>query len=433
MRCRGQLFLHLAIAGVTAILLTSCRSGSVNEVTSTTVTRQPSQVQRSSDGILRIGVLVPLTDEQAPFGPPLVPVVEAFLRIMNSIGGFNDRDVEWVIRDEGPNPDTARKAAKQLITADQVDVVLGPFSSVNAPSVVPLFTAVGIGVCSPSVSTPVFDALSDDRLFIRTATLDSELVGNMVTLATGSGSPSISLAFPDDPYGRSLAQIVRKAVDEQGLSIISENAYPIAAPDYVEIATAMATDDSPVDLIITDPVDGLRFLNTVIAASDGSTVITNDTLIGSQVTFAPEERESPRPRVIAVAGDANNGSNELLNLIRLSDKTFDKEITQLPAFAVNTIDCLTLMWLAAVETETDDAQIFKDEFTSVANVGSSCLWLTDCRFAIQEKLNLDYQGISGLDLDDAGNAVGKPALFFEFNDDGRAQLVQGIPNVTLTS
>ena len=77
--------------------------------------------------------------------------------------------------------------------------------------------------------------------------------------------------------------------------------------------------------------------------------------------------------------------------------------------------------------------MFKDEIQRVANDGSICLWIADCKFSVDEKLNIDYQGIVGLTLDETGRALDRPTILFQFNDDGRAQLVQGIPNVTLTS
>jgi branched-chain amino acid transport system substrate-binding protein len=389
-------------------------------------------VERSSDGILRLGVLVPLTDEQAPFGPPLVPVLEAVVRIINSFGGYEGKDIELVVRDEGSNLNEAQRSTNTLIVTDQVDAVVGPFSSLNAPGVIPSLISAGVGVCSPTASSQLLDAIDDDGLFIRTATLDSVILENMVELAVQSGSEQVALAYPDDPYGRALARVLRNELNLRQLNVVSTIPYAIGAGDYQETAAQMAAGSSSVKIIIGEPIDGPRFLNAVVNASGKSVIITNDGLVNAEVIFDPEISPNLRPRVFGFVTNGNAGGNELLNVLRVTDREFPKDITLLPEFAVNTVDCLILFWLAALTAESDIAQDFKSEILRVANEGSSCLWIADCKSSVDEGLNIDFQGINGLTLDESGNAVDRSTLVLEFDADGRAQIVQGLPNVTLT-
>jgi branched-chain amino acid transport system substrate-binding protein len=379
-----------------------------------------------------LGLLVPLTDERAPFGPQLVPLVESVVRVLNSFGGYKDKEVELFVRDEGLTPDEAQQSTDALIETDKVDVVIGPFSSVNAPRVIPVLTTAGIGTCSPSVSSQLMDILDDDGLFIRTTTLDSAIIENMVDLAVQSGSEQVSIAYPDDPYGRTLVRKLQDVLDARQLEVVSAVAYQISAIDYQEAATLISSDGAQVELIIGDPIDGPRFLNAVVAVSQKSVIITNDTLVNTEVIFNSEVSVESRPRILSFTPNANLGSDELLNVLRLTDPNFDDAITQLPSFAVNTVDCIVLFWLAALTANSDDAQQFKGEILRVANEGSSCLWISDCKFSVDEELNIDYEGIAELTLDDSGNALNRPTVIFEFDVDGRAQVVQGAPNITLT-
>lgn len=423
--------LRLAIVCITALALTSCRSDSSDVVSPTTPAFTPTRVERSSDGILRLGLLVPLTDEQASFGPRLVPVLEAVVRVLNTFGGYDGKDIELVVRDEGSTPNEAQQSANTLITTDQVDAIVGPFSSVNAPSTVPNLISAGVGVCSPTASSQLLDAMDDDGLFIRTAALDSEILENMVELAVQSGSEQVSLAYPDDPYGRALVRVLRNELDIRELEVVSSIPYAIGAVDYQDTAAQMVAGNSLVNIIIGEPNDGPRFLNAVVNVSQKSVIITNDGLVNAEVIFDPEVSLDLRPRILGFVSDGSAGGNELMNVLRTA-KELPKDITLLPEFAVNTVDCLILFWLAALTAESDIAQDFKGEILRVANDGSSCLWIADCKFSIDEELNIDYQGIAGLTLDESGNAVGRATLVFEFDADGRAQIVQGLPNITLT-
>jgi hypothetical protein len=197
-------------------------------------------------------------------------------------------------------------------------------------------------------------------------------------------------------------------------------------------------------LIIADQIAGPLFLNAVVGTSQQSVIITNDAVINTEVTYAADLEEKLRPQIFGLIAETSVGNGQLLNLLRFGGSGLSAEITQLPAFSVNTVDCLLLMWMAALATNSDDARTFKNEFLRIANDGAPCLWIPDCRSAIDEKLNVDFVGIANLDLDQDGNAIvvnittagpttGRRLLIYEFGPDGRARLSPGLPNITLSN
>lgn len=431
MSARQKVLFWSVLISSMALVAASCSTSSPEVVSPTSAPSTPPQVERSTDGILRLGLLVPLSDEQAPFGPQLEALVRGVVQVINDFDGFGDQEVELVVRNEGTAPKTARQAAMDLIATDRVDAVIGPFSSVNAPSVIPVLVSAGIGVCSPSVSSQLLDVLDDNGLFFRTTAVDSAIVKNMVDLAVQTGSERVSIAYPDDPFGRTLAREMRSFLDERELEVISTVAYQASADDYRDEATRMTSDGASVELIIGDPIDGPRFLNAVVAGSANSIIIVNDVLIDAKVIFDSSAVEQ-RPQIFGFTPDVNDGSAELRNVLRTTNANLDDAVTSLPAFSVNTVDCMMLLWLAALAVESDDALVFKSEILRVANDGSSCLWIADCKFSVNEKLNIDYQGISGLKMDEFGSAVDRPTITFEFDTEGRAQPFQGTLNITLS-
>lgn len=433
MSARQKVLFWSVLISSMALVAASCSTSSPEVVSPTSPPSTPPQVERSTDGILRLGLLVPLSDEQAPFGPQLEALVRSVVQVINDFDGFGDQEVELVVRNEGTAPETARQAAMDLIATDRVDAVIGPFSSVNAPSVIPSLVSAGIGVCSPSVSSQLLDVIDDNELFFRTTAVDSAIVKNMVDLAVQTGSERVSIAYPDDPFGRTLAREMRRVLDDRELEVVSTVAYQASADDYRDEATRMNSDGASVELIIGDPIDGPRFLNAVVAGSANSIIIVNDALIDAKVIFDTAVAIEQRPQIFGFTPDVNDGTAELLNVLRITNPNFDDAVPSLPAFSVNTVDCMMLLWLAALAVESDDALVFKGEILRVANDGSSCLWIADCKFSVNEKLNIDYQGISGLKMDDSGSAVDRPTITFEFDTEGRAQPFQGTPNITLSS
>lgn len=427
--------LSIAVLTILALAPVACSDDNDQTATpasdSTVRTDQTSPPSHSADGTLKLGLLVPESDPNASFGTQLVPLVEAMVRIMNSFGGFNDRPLQLVVRDEGPTPESARRSAEQLANDDGVDMVIGPYSTINAPVVLPTFFSAGIGVCSPSVSSPVLDALEDTDLLLRTGVQDTAVISNMVELAVQSGSEVVSVAYPDDPYGRALVRLLHSDLRSRDIAITSDVSYTPGSLDFGGVATTVAGDTAPVELIIANPTDGPGILNAVVAVSQDSVIITNDLVTSASVEFPAGLSEDLLPRVFGFAPDVTAGGEELLNVIRVTDPEFPETINELPPFAVSTVDCLLLTWLSALDAKSDSAESFKDSFLRVANDGASCLWVSDCKLAVDEKVNFNYEGISGLNLDAQGTPVGRNLLLFQYDSSGRPQVTQGIANVTL--
>jgi branched-chain amino acid transport system substrate-binding protein len=430
---RSRSVSRLALTGVFALALVSCSSGTSDEnsTSSTVSTPKPSATSRQADGTLRIGFLSPLSDPAAPFGAQLAPIFESIIEIINAFGGFNGRNVEAVIRDEGTSTERARQAVTQLITEDGVDVVVGPFSSINALSVIPALVSAGVGVCSPTVASQVLDYIDDDGLFIRTATQDIEIINDMVDLAVQSGSEKVSLAFPDDLYGRNLARTLIDALKDRGLAVLTQIAYPLFEESYDNTISQLTSDGAVVDLLIGDPVSGPQVLNALVQASQETLIITNDTLVNTEVVFDPATPSTLRPQIYGSVPDTQIGEEQLKLIFGFSNNANLSSVDEIPTYTMNTLDCLTLIWLAARSADSDDAREFQKEFFEIANDGSRCNWLFDCDFLFGRDLNLDYEGVSSLTLDGLGNAINRGTLYFTFNAEGQSELVDGLPTFTL--
>lgn len=416
-------------------LLAGCSDGSPSGQTApsetSTVIDQPSSEAQPPDGVLKFGLLVPTSDPSATFGTSLVPVVQTMVNIINTFGGFNSRSLELVVKDEGTTPEAARTAVREFMDIDGVDAIIGPFSAIVAPAVIPAVVANGTGVCSPSVSSLNFTAFDDSGLLIRTGVQDTDIVNKMTELAVQSGSQLVSVAFPDDPYGRGLVRLLRQGLKERNVEVDSATAYDVETDDLSIAAKQINSDRAQVDLIITTPSTEAILLNQLVEISSDSVIIVNDVVIDATLTYSPEVPEESRPRIFGLSPNVNNGGKELLNLLQLTDPSFSEELSGPPSYAVYTVDCLLLMWLSALVAESDDARKFSTEYIEVANDGSPCLWISDCKLVIGDDFNIDYKGIADLILDDYGDAVNRNVLIYQFDADGRPQVVEGTADVSL--
>ena len=78
---------------------------------------------------IRIGSTLALTGPLAATAQIHRIVGEIYVEQLNKRGGLLGRQVEWVVKDDQSKPDLARTLYEQLITADKVDLLMGPYAT----------------------------------------------------------------------------------------------------------------------------------------------------------------------------------------------------------------------------------------------------------------------------------------------------------------
>jgi branched-chain amino acid transport system substrate-binding protein len=78
---------------------------------------------------IRIGVLYPLTGGAAAFGEPALLGHHMLVDEINAAGGINGRRIVSIVRDSRGNPADATAAARELITRENVDFLVGGLTS----------------------------------------------------------------------------------------------------------------------------------------------------------------------------------------------------------------------------------------------------------------------------------------------------------------
>jgi branched-chain amino acid transport system substrate-binding protein len=82
-----------------------------------------------AEGPIKVGIVLPLTGEQAQFGEIERNSFQMAVEEINKAGGVNGRTIELLIEDDTGKPDVGRSAVEKLISRDQVPVLTGGYSS----------------------------------------------------------------------------------------------------------------------------------------------------------------------------------------------------------------------------------------------------------------------------------------------------------------
>jgi ABC-type branched-subunit amino acid transport system substrate-binding protein len=82
--------------------------------------------QAPSGQPVRIGSTLALTGPLSATAQIHRIVGEIYVEQLNRRGGLLGRPVEWVVKDDQSKPDLARTLYEQLVTAEKVDLLMGP-------------------------------------------------------------------------------------------------------------------------------------------------------------------------------------------------------------------------------------------------------------------------------------------------------------------
>ena len=85
--------------------------------------------QAQSSDPIRIGSTLALTGPLSATAQVHKLVGEIYIDDLNKRGGLLGRKVEWIVKDDQSKPDVARTLYEQLVTADKVDLLMGPYAT----------------------------------------------------------------------------------------------------------------------------------------------------------------------------------------------------------------------------------------------------------------------------------------------------------------
>ncbi|HQR29262.1 MAG TPA: ABC transporter substrate-binding protein [Anaeromyxobacteraceae bacterium] len=140
---------------------------------------------------------------------------------VNAAGGVSGRRLELVVRDDAQDPDTARRAIRELVDSGVV-VVVGPMTSGMAEAVVPIANETHVLLVSPTTSAASLRGL-DDWLVTLFPSVEQS-AGTLVTRITGADGV-LRLAVIHDLANRSFSgswlEHVTRRVQASGGSVAS--------------------------------------------------------------------------------------------------------------------------------------------------------------------------------------------------------------------
>ena len=223
----------------------------------------------SQDPIL-IGTSLPLTGEFSQPGQAAREGYEVWQKMTNEDGGLLGRPVELIVKDDASNQNTIVADYNALISQDQVDLLLGTFSSLlNLPASAVAERNQMLYVEPAGASPEIFNRGFEYIFFSQQATADKqgEVFANWIAGLPDGERPETA-AYPtiDDPFAIPTIEGIKEILEEAGIETVYEETYAIDTRNFDTIVTAMKAADP--DMVVHGAVfeDGVGLVRSMLRA-----------------------------------------------------------------------------------------------------------------------------------------------------------------------
>jgi branched-chain amino acid transport system substrate-binding protein len=440
----GRAFVALALSvGVT---LAACTDDGADDPEPTVApTTTTPDAPRIDDGRLVIGALYPIGD--ALIGPSITAAVEHAVDAIGAAGGVLGRPVELVVADEGNSAASAAAGIDTLLEAG-ADAIVGPSSSVIALAALDGILDAGLVSCSPSASALRLDDFpDDDGLFFRTIPSDSLQAVAIADVVENTGAVDTVVVHVDDSYGRPFAAATRTALDDRAVTVTATIAISPFDDDLGDEALALLESGVRTAVVLGTGDETGRFLDALGRTDfdDIRTIVVNDAardaatrpIIAALEPGLRERVVGLAPQVVlpadtaeslfsqATAPDDDTESPPASDVATTTVDEDDDEINPFAGpFAAQVIDCVNLIGLAATQADSDAPVEIARQMSSVSSGGSVCRDFADCAADLEQRLQIDYNGPSGVtELGRDGDTTRAWFEVFDFDDEGRDRTV----------
>lgn len=201
---------------------------------------------------IRIGASLPLTGDFSEPGTAAGNGYQVWVAMINEAGGLLGRQVELTVLDNASDQDTAVADYEKLITVDEVDLVVGPFSSRLVIPTSEVAARYGYAFVEPAGGAPdVFNRGLTNLFFAqpaRGARQADPFSAYVLSLPEDVRPKTFAVASQDDPFTLGVMDRLKAQLQEGGLELVFDEIYAPETTDFSAIAIQVADLDP--DLVV---------------------------------------------------------------------------------------------------------------------------------------------------------------------------------------
>jgi len=364
-------------------------SGGAEEIAAPEFGDAAPECTGTSDGVLKIGGLLPQTGNLAFLGPPEEAAAQLAVNEINAAGGVLGAPVEFSPGDSG---DTSTDIANQTVDRhlnEDADMILGAASSGVSFTVIDKIVDACKIMFSPANTSPDFTDYDDDDLYFRTAPSDVLQGRVLAELMIEDGHGTAAILALQDPYGEGLLNYTTVPFEEAGGEVVVDRVYDPQGQNFdAEVGEVVEAEPDAVVVIGFD--ESSRILTGLFEQG-----ITPDQiyLVDGNIGNALGEDFTAEGALVGAQGTqpAAEITEEFKNqLLGVDPGLIDYN------YGPETYDAVVIAALAAELAQSDDPAQMATFINGVTREGEKCATFAECKALIEGgATDIDYDGPSG--------------------------------------
>jgi branched-chain amino acid transport system substrate-binding protein len=197
---------------------------------------------------ITIGVSLPLTGEFSQPGKAAKQGYEVWRDTVNEEGGLLDRQVELEIRDDASDQNTVVSDYNALIQRENVDLLLGTFSSLlNLPASAAAERNQMLYVEPAGGAPEIFERdFQFGPFFTQQATAEKQgdlFVDWLLNLPEDEQPKTAAYPVLDDPFALPVIEAMREKLEDAGIETVYDEVYPVSTSNFDSIANSVKSEN----------------------------------------------------------------------------------------------------------------------------------------------------------------------------------------------
>ena len=198
--------------------------------------------------VIEIGWVSDLTGPVAKWGT--IEAARIAVDEINAAGGINGTPIKLIEEDGKCNPTAAHNAAKKLIEADKVKVILGGHCSPESLAIAPLAEANGVVMLAAVTSSP--DLTDAGDYIFRTTQVSTAQVPVLAEYMKEQGVRKLGVVYEETSYAQPIAEKMKEVFPTIG-EVVAYESYLPGTRDFRTHLTKLK--DSGADAVFFSPQD----------------------------------------------------------------------------------------------------------------------------------------------------------------------------------
>jgi branched-chain amino acid transport system substrate-binding protein len=360
----------------------------------------------AAGGEVKIGIILGFTGPLESITPNMAAGAEMAAAEVNAAGTFMSGSTVTAVRADSTCIDAAAAtAAAEGLVAEGISAIMGAdCSGVTGAILTNVAVPNGIGMISPSATSPGLSTAEDNGLFFRTAPSDARQGVIMTDILTERGVTNVALTYTNNDYGKGLADSFTQEFTARGGTVAITVPHEDGKADYsAEVASLQASGADTLVVAGYSDQGGKGIIQNSLDTGAFDVFYLPDGMVGQQLVT--DIGSGLNTSFGAIPGIDNEGSQRFGELTQAQATPFEGT----SSFAPESYDAMALILLAMHAAGSSNSADWTTRVEEIANAPGEQIIPGDLARAMEliaAGTDIDYVGASGVELIGPGESAG---------------------------